>query len=511
MSTHPVYAALGLARNPFPPTPDAGSYFFTPRLEEEFAEIRHCIEVRKGFVLLTGEVGLGKSTLVRRLLDTLPERQCRSALVLNTFLQGGALLSAIQADFGLPPAATVEQGLAQLTDFLLAQHQAHQTSLLVIDDAQNLTVESLELVRLLCNLETGQEKLLQIVLAGQPELEQTLASPQLRQLKSRIVKHARLAGLRKDELARYFDFRVNAAGADGRLSIQPAAAELLHRATQGNLRQVHLVLDRCLYGLTSSRQSVVDVSLVRRAVAELPALGRPSAAGAASARHRTAWWLAGLLAGTATVAVAGWGWASRQADVPLATPQAVLAALAGSPATDKAPSAPPTGVETPEAPPSSGAAGEKKNEKKMPSVLFDKAQAAIESIEISPRQQCEQQLQGVAETDDTLQVQRLPPAVSDALKASSRVCRFSVDGEPWAAWLSRNQARHILAAQQATRSVQGVLRSKGLLDMPAPDGLFGPRTGEALARFQQQHRLAPTGQPDELTFLLLENLDVPAR
>ena len=503
MSTSPVYATLGLARNPFPPTPDAGSYFFTPRLEEEFAEIRHCIEARKGFVLLTGEVGLGKSTLVRRLLDTLPEGQCRSALVLNTFLQGGALLAAIQADFGLPPAATVELGLAQLTDFLLAQHQAHQTSLLVIDDAQNLTVESLELVRLLCNLETGQEKLLQIVLVGQPELEQTLASPQLRQLKSRIVKHTRLTGLRKNELARYFDFRVNAASASGRLSIEPAAVELLHRVTQGNLRQVHLVLDRCLYGLASSRQSVVDVSLVRRAVAELPALGQPSAAGAASARHRAAWWVAGLLAGTATVAMAGWGWASRQADVPLATPQAVLATIVGSPATAAAVQAPPAPLPTAEV-------GEKNNEQKVPFALSDKEQAAIEITEMTPRQQCERQLQGVAGADDALQVQRLPAAVSDALKASSRVCRFSVDGEPWAAWLSRNQVRHILAAQQATRGVQGVLRSQGLLDMPAPDGLFGPRTGEALARFQQRHRLAPTGQPDELTFLLLENLDVPA-
>ena len=213
MTASPIYATLGLSRNPFPPTPDAGSYFFTPRLEEDFAEIVHCIEARKGFVLLTGEVGLGKSTLVRRLLDTLEGKGCHSALILNTFLQDSALLSAIQSDFGLPATDSVEQGLARLTEFLIAKHQAGEVSLLVIDDAQNLSVESLELVRLLCNLETGPEKLLQILLVGQPELEQTLARTELRQLKSRIVKHARPSGLHEDEDIRSFDFRINAAGA----------------------------------------------------------------------------------------------------------------------------------------------------------------------------------------------------------------------------------------------------------------------------------------------------------
>ncbi|GAB3359717.1 MULTISPECIES: ExeA family protein [Giesbergeria] len=493
MTASTVYAALGLVRNPFPPTPDAGSYFFTPRLEEEFTEIRHCIETRKGFALLTGEVGLGKSTMVRRLLDTLPPGKCHSALILNTFLQGEALLSAIQTDFGLPPAESVGQGLTQLTEFLIAQHQADQISLLVIDDAQNLTVESLELVRLLCNLETGQEKLLQILLVGQPELEQTLASPQLRQLKSRIVKHTRLTGLKKDELTRYFDFRVNAANASGRLSIHPAAVEKLYQVTQGNLRQVHLVLDRCLYGLASHRQSVIDVALIGRAVADLPDLGM--APGATAPEHRTqrAWLAAGLLAGTATVAAAGWYWTAQQAEpLPAAPANTVPAPAAPAAPATQAWTEPPKAV-TPEP-----------SEQTTP-------QSHPQDVALSPRQVCEQKLKAVAEADDVLQVQRLPTGVADMLRPSNRVCSFKADEETWAAWLSRNQVRHILTAQQATRSVQSVLKSQGLLDIPAPDGLFGPKTGEALSRFQQQHRLAPTGQPDELTFLLLENLNVPAR
>ena len=471
MSVSTVYATLGLARNPFPPTPDAGSYFFTPRLEEAFAEIRHCIEAKKGFTLVTGEVGLGKSTLVRRLLDALPAEKCRSALILNTFLQEGALLSAIQTDFYLPPTESVEQGLAQLTDFLITQHQAGQISLLVIDDAQNLTIESLELVRLLCNLETGQEKLLQILLVGQPELEKTLALPQLRQLKSRIIKHTRLTGLKKDELTRYFDFRVNAANAAGRLSIQPAAIHQLYQATQGNPRQVHLVLDRCLYGLASQRQSIIDLPLLRRAVAELPDLSSSSANGDTTPEQRKSrtWLTLGLLAGAATVAVAGW----HQID------QAVMA--------------------SPPLPPQAKAIA-----------APDDSSSKIVAQAIT-RPSCEEKLKAIAQPGDVLQVQRLPTEVANALKISTRVCPFQLNSEPWAVWLSRDPVRHILASQQAASHAQSVLKSKGLLDIPTPDGFFGPKTGKALSRFQQQYGLPPTGQPDELTFLLLENEDVPAR
>lgn len=491
MTVSSIYATLGLSRNPFPPTPDAGSYFFTPRLEEDFAEIVHCIEARKGFVLLTGEVGLGKSTLVRRLLDTLHDKNCHSALILNTFLQDSALLSAIQADFGLPPTDSVDQGLANLTEFLIAKHQAGDINLLVIDDAQNLSVDSLELVRLLCNLETGQEKLLQILLVGQPELEETLATPELRQLKSRIVKHARLNGLYKEELGRYFDFRVNAAGAEGRLSIEPAAVDALHRATQGNLRRIHLVLDRCLYGLASTRGSMVTSALVQRAVADLPALGdeAQTAAGPARPRNRKAWIFAGLLAATtATVAIASFGLVSQQPSIPVALTDAVAATPAPALVLPSATEAP------------ASVAGRVR------------AQSVTQPVEVSPRRSCEIQLEALAATNEVVHAQRLPDSVTGSWKPSARFCRFAVGQESWVAWLGRDDARHIVAAQQATRKVQGRLKSMGLLDpRELDDGFFGSKTGEALARFQQQHGLAPTGKPDELTFLLLEHQDASPR
>lgn len=496
MSISPVYASLGLSRNPFPPTPDAGSYFFTPRLEEDFAEVAHCIEARKGFVLLTGEVGLGKSTMVRRLLDTLKDKNCRSALVLNTFLQDSALLSAIQSDFGLPASESVEQGLARLTEFLIARHQGGETSLLVIDDAQNLSVTSLELVRLLCNLETGQEKLLQILLVGQPELEQTLAAPELRQLKSRIVKHARLSCLRKDEVARYFDFRVNAAGAEGRLSIERAAVDAAFRATQGNLRQIHLVFDRCLYGLASTRGSVVTETLVQHAVSDLPVLENEACHPAAVARPRSRWgWIAaGLLAGmTATVALASWGLSNRQE-----------ISTAGSPESDVSMLAPAAQASAPTASAITTADGK------------EQSANAASMLKDASRQKCEEQLkpQKVSAEYETLQMQRVPQESfpQGSLKAMSKVCLFTENNESWVAWRGPSDARHILAAQMATRNIQLKLKGMGLLDVrELDDGLFGPKTAEALARFQQKQGLPATGKPDDLTFFLLEHSHVSAR
>lgn len=520
MSTSPVYATLGLSRNPFPPTPDAGSYFFTPRLEEDFAEVAHCIEARKGFVLLTGEVGLGKSTMVRRLLDMLKDKNCRSALILNTFLQDSALLSAIQSDFGLPPSDSVEQGLARLTEFLIERHQADETSLLVIDDAQNLSVQSLELVRLLCNLETGQEKLLQILLVGQPELEETLATPELRQLKSRIVKHARLSGLQKEEMPRYFDFRVNAAGAEGRLSIEPAAVDIVYRVTQGNLRQIHLVLDRCLYGLASTRGSVITEALVQRAVSDMPALGDDAAtiaAAVARPRRRWAWIAAGLAAGTtATVALASWGLSASDGSAPPAA--SVATKIPPAPAPKPVPDAPavaiapvPAAQIPAAAEPVPAVAAPAAVEPATAAVAAASAQPSV--AETSPRTACEAQLKAVASAEDVLQVQRLPqPTAANALKPNPRVCRFTEGKDAWVAWLGRSEARHILVAQQATRNVQLKLKGLGLLDPREPDdGFFGSKTGEALIRFQQQHGLAPTGKPDDLTFFILEHQHVSAR
>jgi general secretion pathway protein A len=259
---------LGLERIPFPTTPDASCYFHTPKLEAELGEAVHCVLSRKGFVLITGEVGLGKSTFVRRLTETVVASGCVVAFVLNTFLRGEELLRAINQDFGIKPGKTFADDVARLNTFLVEQHKRGGTALIIVDDAQNLCVESLELLRMLSNFETSQEKLVQILLAGQPELTENLAEKAIRQLTSRIVKHVQLLPFDLNEAANYVNFRLTSAGASGRIVMAPEALRILHQNSGGNPRRMHLILDRCMYGLVALRTRTISPDLVRRAASE---------------------------------------------------------------------------------------------------------------------------------------------------------------------------------------------------------------------------------------------------
>jgi general secretion pathway protein A len=393
---------------------------------------------------------------------------------------------------------------------LLQRHAQGVTCVLVIDDAQNLSVPSLELVRLLCNLETGQEKLLQILLVGQPELETTLAGSDMRQLRSRIVKHARLRGLQRDEVGRYFDFRINAAGGNGRLTITPEAIDLLHRCTGGNLRQMHLLLDRCLYGLAAMHQSRIDKALIQRALADVPELQvRSPRVGlmAVGARWSWRWVAAGAALGLASVtALATWlpwqpsaawhewsaWWSKLEAPAAAAEPTAT-ASLATAPAA--------TGAQTPaaSAPVSApSAAG--------PLVAAPAAAAPMPVPSPEPpsaRQRCLDKL-GVQAGQTPVREMRVPESMATRYATLDRVCVFQDNGIAWLMLVDSGRAQQIQQAERTVQALQSMLRTAGLFDGVA-DGLMGPQTRQALARFQKNSGLAATGQPDELTLYLLEN------
>lgn len=531
MTAFVLNTALGLSRNPFPPTPDAASYFFTPQLQEHFAELVHCIEARKGFLLLTGEVGLGKSTLVRRLLDTLSPQRVRSALVFNTFLQGEALLAAILRDFGLAPPPSLDEGLANLNAFLMEQHRVGVTCLLVIDDAQNLKPESLELVRLLCNLETGQEKLLQILLAGQPELEVLLDTPGMRQLKSRLIKHTRLTGLRRDELARYFDFRVNAAGGAGRIKLQPAAARLLYAATEGNLRRIHLVLDRCLYGLAALSRQNVDAELMKAALRDVSLV---PGSGSGGGRYRAA-----IVGAGAALALIGLVLAAQYVDWlgpthanASVTPERTNPSSASSSLQTSATAAP---APLPVAAASSdGADGGNAESAPGPVVSVptpapapapaSDTPAAATTAAPSPvplgvpavataltAESCQRQL-GEPRPGHARFSQRLPAALVTRARQWPGSCVFERDGKPWLMWHGQPpvaQSNPVTVTPQARR-LQDLLVRQGAMAAKEVDGLYGPLTASALARFQTTLGLDISVVPDELTTFLLEKLDAPA-
>ena len=204
-----------LQRNPFEITPDPSFLFPTQRHNEALAALYYGVLRRKGFVVLTGEVGTGKTLLVRCLLQILKRGEVASAYVFNSLLSPHEFLQYAAGDFGLTPAGkTKSELLLSLGSFLITRHQKKQTTVLVVDEAHHLSPEVLEEIRLLTNLETAQEKLLQILLVGQPELDEKLDSVDLRQLKQRIALRSHLKSLDEEETAGYVQRRLVLAGAD---------------------------------------------------------------------------------------------------------------------------------------------------------------------------------------------------------------------------------------------------------------------------------------------------------
>jgi general secretion pathway protein A len=448
---------LGLTRPPFPPTPDAACYFHTPALERELAEAAHCLLDRKGFVLLTGEVGMGKSTFVRRLLDVLEQEKVAVSLVLNTFLQGEALLAAVLRDFGVEPAGDLATDVDRLNGFLIERWQAQVTCVLVIDDAQNLGLESLELLRLLSNLETGQEKLLQVVLAGQPELRDLLARPGIRQLTTRIVKHIALSPMNAAEARRYVDYRLAMAGAAGRITLSAAAHRALYRDSRGNPRRMHLIMDRCLYGVLGRGNGVIDARLLRAAAAEAGVMPQRTRNTVRIRRH---WALAAALVLATGVVYAG---------IALRAP--------------------------------------------APHVADHVASAVVPNRDDTAWQRCLSRLADPKTHGDAAPVHLVPvpEAWTGALRRRTELCVGHPDAQPTVAWRPTLRAEQFVADRHApgVLALQTDLAARGAYQGPL-DSLFGPQTRDALAHFQRDRGLTANGTPDDLTLLQLALAPAPS-
>jgi general secretion pathway protein A len=207
---------FGLRESPFNVNPDPRYLFLTKQIQEALAGLTYGIQNRKGFILLTGEVGTGKTTLLNRLLDWLHGQRVKTAFVFNSQLNVSQLFDFMMADFEIPVESRHKsQVLLKLNHWLLERYRAGETAVLIVDEAQNLSLQVLEEIRLLTNLETSTEKLLQIVLTGQPELEEKLKLPQLRQLRQRITLRCRTSPLTLEETFGYIAERLRIAGANG--------------------------------------------------------------------------------------------------------------------------------------------------------------------------------------------------------------------------------------------------------------------------------------------------------
>jgi type II secretory pathway predicted ATPase ExeA len=249
-----------LKENPFNVNPDPRFLYMTKEIEEALTGLMYGIQTRKGFITLTGEVGTGKTTLVNRLMDWLHHRNTRTAFLFNSRMNSSQLFDFILAEFDIPcESKSKSQQLMKLNQWLLERYRQGETVVLIIDEAQNLTYPVMEEIRLLTNLETSTEKLLQIVLSGQSELEEKLKLPQLRQLRQRIMLRCRTLPLSQEQTQAYISERLRIAGASGEEPIfSPKAVEAIHVYSLGIPRVINLLCEHSLVNAFVDQQRPIQ-------------------------------------------------------------------------------------------------------------------------------------------------------------------------------------------------------------------------------------------------------------
>jgi general secretion pathway protein A len=304
-----MYASyFGLKYEPFSIAPDPRYLFMSERHREALAHLLYGLGAGGGFVLLSGEIGTGKTTVCRLFLEQVPAN-CNVAYIFNPKLTVAELLQSICDEFHLPvrpkdgQPATVKDYLDPLNEFLLQAHAQGRNNVLIIDEAQNLSAEVLEQLRLLTNLETSERKLLQIILIGQPELRSMLARPELEQLAQRVVARYHLDALTPAETAHYIQHRCEVAGLSRPLPFERKALGRIHQLARGVPRRINLLCDRALLGAFANSQAAVDRKTVDKAAAEVFG-GVPVAATPAGWRRTAAVLGVGLVAGAGLVATA---------------------------------------------------------------------------------------------------------------------------------------------------------------------------------------------------------------
>ncbi len=261
---------FGFSVSPFRVTPDPSLFYSNPVYEEAYANLRYGIEAKKGFIVITGEVGTGKTTLLRKLMTHTSEGIIHTVYVFNTYLDFTELLQVIHYDLGLgQKEANKVKLLQELNDFLIGQLKDGHIVSVLVDEAQNLSDEALEGLRLLSNLETDQEKLIQIVLMGQPELQARLDQPSLRQLKQRVALQCRLVPLRDEEVCRYIDFRLRAAGYTGKHLFHPDAYRQIAVASSGIPRLVNIICDNALLCAFGRSEKIISKDIINEVAGDL--------------------------------------------------------------------------------------------------------------------------------------------------------------------------------------------------------------------------------------------------
>jgi len=323
---------FGLKQQPFSLAPDPRYLYMSKRHREALAHLLYGVGGGGGFVLLSGEIGAGKTTVCRCFLEQIPKR-CNVAYIFNPKLTVMELLKTVCDEFHIPtpgadgPAPTVKTYVDALNGFLLETHAVGQNNVLIIDEAQMLSADVLEQLRLLTNLETNERKLLQIVLIGQPELRTMLERPDLEQLAQRVIARFHLNALSTKETEHYIRHRLSVAGMTRAIPFDHKALQRIHEITRGVPRRINLLCDRVMLGAYAHGRHSIDIPMIEKAGREV--FGRPTAAAPDRTRFGSTAGMGLVVAGgLALVTLIGFalygGW--RQ----LATPTSVAAAAPAS-------------------------------------------------------------------------------------------------------------------------------------------------------------------------------------
>lgn len=261
---------FGLKKNPFNVNPDPSYLYLTPQTGRTLDELTYGIESRKGLMLLTGEAGTGKTTLINHLLLWLEHKRAHSAFIFNSHLDSEQLFDFIFSEFEIPVTSQAKANpLLAFNEWLLARYRARDLVVLIVDEGQGLPIHVLEEIRLLSNMELPNEKLLQIVLVGQPELEAKLRRPDLRQLQQRIGLRCRTAPLTLEEVAGYIGNRLHTAGSNSELAFEQEAVESVHNYSGGIPRVINLLCENALINAYVEHTKVVSAAMVAEAAREL--------------------------------------------------------------------------------------------------------------------------------------------------------------------------------------------------------------------------------------------------
>lgn len=316
-----------LKQSPFSIAPDPRYLFMSERHREALAHLLYGVGSGGGFVLLTGEIGAGKTTVCRCFMEQIPEN-CQLAYIFNPKLSVEELLLSICEEFRIavaPGVASVKGYVDAINAHLLASHAQGKNNVLIIDEAQNLSAAVLEQLRLLTNLETSERKLLQIILIGQPELRVMLARPELEQLAQRVIARYHLGSLTAEETASYVRHRLAVAGSTAQTPFAPRLMAQIHALSKGVPRRINLLCDRALLGAYVENQAQVTRQILRRAAEEVFAEeGKPAAGRGLRWPHVAG----GVLAGAVVTAALAWHFMPRAGmPVPAVTAPALAASV----------------------------------------------------------------------------------------------------------------------------------------------------------------------------------------